>query len=414
MLGRIAYPVVLTQPFADVLQDYSSRTPITADFEGCVGKCEMTVRAAGFSVDCQPPTRVPANYSVPPPLADGGLPPSAYDPQPIFTVNFTWSAGVRTNYAESSSDKVPPTPENLLLLVGYTETASCAGSFITKTCTLREAVVDYQLSLVNRTVTLANPDVNLNVISMGNSTPEVAGYNAGENITLGGFALAGKDLFSSNTSLGFVGAAGLWEVAGFNTFASRYIVNPQYSLNCQFSWRDPTNDILVALHEIMFRAALKAASLADSVFIQNEQGNKTFWSKQTLQAKQMSVQNVYSSHFVYLYGALGLVTLGALSVLPTFNGFWHLGRTVTMSPIETAKAFNAPMLSNQPSHSNAKIEQLIKNVGGRRVRYGEVTVSIPEYSRGVAGGRRTVIEKTLEMAHPDRVTRPRKGTKFDA
>lgn len=63
---------------------------------------------------------------------------------------------------------------------------------------------------------------------MGNSTPEIHGYLPGEDITLGGFALASTDLFSSNTSLRFVGAVGLWELAGFNTFVSRYIVDPQY------------------------------------------------------------------------------------------------------------------------------------------------------------------------------------------
>ena len=211
MLGRIEYPVVLTQPFAEVLQEYSSRTPITTDFEGCVGKCETVIRAAGFSIDCQPPTKASADYNEPTPLPNGRQPPSASEPRPIFTVTFTWSPGV-DKYPGSTSNTLSPAPEHLLLSVASTDTANCTGSFVTKTCTLREAVVDYQLSLFNNTVVLTNPNVNLNVVSMGNSTPEIHGYLPGEDITLGGCALAGTDLFSSNTSLRFVGAAGLWEL----------------------------------------------------------------------------------------------------------------------------------------------------------------------------------------------------------
>lgn len=170
----------------------------------------------------------------------------------------------------------------------------------------------------------------------------------------------------------------------------------------------------MVLYEIMFRTALKAKGLAYSVLVQNEQENKTFLSKQTLQAKQMSVQNAYSSHFGYLYGALALIALGILSVLPTFDGFWHLSRTVTLSPLETAKAFDPPMLSNQPSHSNAKVEHLMKNTGGRTIRYGEVTVSVAANPHGVAGTGVTRAERTLEMAQPEYVIRPRKGTNFDA
>lgn len=423
MLGRVEYPVALTTPFADVMQDYSRRAPITTDFEGCMGKCSTVIQAAGFSIDCQPPVRTPVDYEPEMPLSNGSFPSSAFDPQPLFSVDLTWSSGVDEDIIrlEGRPTNAESVPEQVILSVGYSDTADCKGSFVTKNCTLTESIVDYQLSLVNNTVTLNNPDINLHVVSKGNSTPDImGGYMPGENITLGGFALAGADLFTSNTSLRFVGAAGMWQVEGFNTFASQYIVNATYLGNCQFGWKDPTDDILSALHEIMFRTALKASNAADSVFVQNGQGNHTFHTKQTLQATQTSVQNVFLSHFGYLGGALAVMTLGVLSVLPTFNGWWHLGRPMTLSPIETAKAFNAPILSTQPSHSNASVRQLMKDVGAREVRYGEVTVAARLYSNGEKGasmtriGRKPVGGRRLEMAHPDGVIRPRKGAKFDA
>lgn len=421
MLGRINYPRVLTTPFADVLLEYSRRTPITTNFEGCVGTCETVVQGAGFSIDCQPPTRTPINYNPPTPLKNGSWGPTAFDNQPIFSTNLLWLPGNHAadkNHAPSINSSVP---EQLALSIGYSDTKECAGDFVKKSCTLTEAVVDYQVLLQNKTVSLNNPSVNLHVVSMGNSTPDVSGsYMAGQNTTLGGFALAGTDLFASNTSLRFVGAAGLWEVDLFNSFASQYIISPRYIGHCQFDWRDPTDDILNALHEIMFRTALKAASAADSVFVQNAQGNRTFATKQSVPAKQTGVQNVFLSHYGYLFGALALMTLGILSVIPTFLGWWRLGRPMTLSPLETAKAFNAPFLNQPPSGSNADVDRLIRDVGDRPVKYGEVATVVPAYhnedhgTEMTSNGGNFVAGRRLEMAHPDFVLRPRKGVRFDA
>jgi hypothetical protein len=43
-----------------------------------------------------------------------------------------------------------------------------------------------------------------------------------------------------------------------------------------------------------------------------------------------------------------------------------------MSPVEIAKAFSAHMLYS--SNSNVMADQLLRDVGGRRVRYGSVAV----------------------------------------
>ena len=422
MLGRVGYPKVLTTPFAEVLQDYSHRTPITTDFGGCEGRCETVFQGAGFAVDCHPPTKTPINYNPPTPLKNGSWGPTAFDNQPIFSVELSWSHGLHAvdeNHHPSINSSVP---EQLFLLIGYSDTKECAGSFVTKDCTLTEAVVDYPVVLHNSTVSLNNPTVNLHVVSMGNSTPDVTGgYLPGGNITLGGFALAGTDLFASNTSVRFVGAAGMWEVNMLNTFASQYILTPKYSDNCQFDWRDPTDDILNALHEIMFRTALKAASEADSVFVQNAQGDRTFATKQSVHATQTRVQNVFLSHYGYLSAALAVMTLGVLSVVPTFQGWWKLGRPMTLSPLEMAKAFNAPLLNGQLSRSNADVDRLMRDVGDRPVRYGETVGLVPAYYDGAQGsemanigGTAAAAGRRLEMAHPNTVLRPRKGARYDA
>ncbi len=65
---------------------------------------------------------------------------------------------------------------------------------------------------------------------------------------------------------------------------------------------------------------------------------------------------------VALYGAAFLVT-----TLPLW-AFWELGRTVTMSPVEVAHAFDAQIFKTEGTNLTA--EQLMDSVGRRKVQYG--------------------------------------------
>lgn len=57
------------------------------------------------------------------------------------------------------------------------------------------------------------------------------------------------------------------------------------------------------------------------------------------------------------------------------RNFWHVGRAASMSPLKTAKAFNAPLLRSHDS--NASIDNLLTDVGERPVRYGAISVAEP-------------------------------------
>jgi len=62
-----------------------------------------------------------------------------------------------------------------------------------------------------------------------------------------------------------------------------------------------------------------------------------------------------------------------ISLLPIYYGWWELGRRTTLSPLETAKASGAPTL--REVNDNGTVEQIIRQVGKRRIRYGEILVS---------------------------------------
>ena len=71
--------------------------------------------------------------------------------------------------------------------------------------------------------------------------------------------------------------------------------------------------------------------------------------------------------------------LGRLALLLVFVGWWHVGRTVSMSPMETAKALKAPMLEILDSNEDANM--LLQEVGDRLVRYGAVIASEAQVQR---------------------------------
>jgi hypothetical protein len=62
-----------------------------------------------------------------------------------------------------------------------------------------------------------------------------------------------------------------------------------------------------------------------------------------------------------------LIALACLAILPTYRGWWLLGRLVSLSPLEIAKAFDAPMLRG--IDANGTSSELARAIGDARVRY---------------------------------------------
>lgn len=54
-------------------------------------------------------------------------------------------------------------------------------------------------------------------------------------------------------------------------------------------------------------------------------------------------------------------------------GWWELGRAVSLSPLETAAAFGAPILFQTQNSTEA--QDLLQHSGNKKVRYGDVKVT---------------------------------------
>jgi hypothetical protein len=80
----------------------------------------------------------------------------------------------------------------------------------------------------------------------------------------------------------------------------------------------------------------------------------------------------YRSVWGFMFAAIALMLACVLCVLPSYWRFWELGRKVTLGPIEISSAFQAPVLAHPGLASGGEVDILLKEVGNRRIRYGEV------------------------------------------
>ena len=104
------------------------------------------------------------------------------------------------------------------------------------------------------------------------------------------------------------------------------------SENCTLYWKwsSPTDYLLKAAVEFMFLTALETGS--------NKKATQVFDVMRT------QPWLVFRTDYGYLAGALVAILIPLIGVIFLLWGWWELGRSVSLSPLETAKAFRAPLV----------------------------------------------------------------------
>ena len=83
---------------------------------------------------------------------------------------------------------------------------------------------------------------------------------------------------------------------------------------------------------------------------------------------------VYQTHAGWLAGGFAVVALSCLAILPSYWGWWLLGRLVTTSPLDVAMAFDAPLLRD--ADPNGTADKPLRVVGYKHVRYGVAPLTL--------------------------------------
>ncbi|KAG9253679.1 uncharacterized protein F5Z01DRAFT_623812 [Emericellopsis atlantica] len=319
----------LSGNFSQVVMAYSNNEPISLDLQGCKGSCTGTLVAAGFDVSCKTKD---TEYS----LEDmqGG------DRVTVGTIS------VKADGIGS--------PGILNISTAYKPSTDKKGNLVTTNCTLHSAQVEYPFQYANGTLTLEGTissvdDIANRTTALTYYDPEAAGMTRFPS-TLGGIAYAIDSIYASDVDLYNSGSLA---IMGTGPMQYTYMNSSDDSLGtADVTWTDPTPAVLEAIRELTFRTAL---AFSDSS------------AEQSIDGSQLRTTTKYALHVEWMAGALAILVLGELAVFFLYSGFWLLGRPVSMSPLETATAFQAPLTAH--ADSNADGNELAKRLGDQSVRY---------------------------------------------
>ncbi|KAL7929509.1 hypothetical protein V8C35DRAFT_315443 [Trichoderma chlorosporum] len=377
----------MTVPMVAAFSAYNSKAPIIHNFTGCNGTCSGAVHAGGFTADCSTNSIVVNVASMVPQGGGPGLQPSQTSMSPF---NVSWTINLDPDGRTASISF-------LAYFVATTSPKTCTlATMIQKQCQLKLATLEYPVQLQGDTLTFTEAIDNLTVVSIQPSAAdldisgEIDDGFMGTQWTTVDFGIAATSIFTSTATYNWAG--GLIQLAMPDVLSNQLVdIDSAGSSGCA-TWTDSTSSMLSAINEMAFRVSLNASNVDYSNTTEPP-------PPQMLTMTQTRDINVFKSDYRYLIASTILSLSFVLLITPTFYGWWLLGRNVSLNPIETAKAFDAALL--QGPGSNAPQDELIRIVGMRRLKLGEVRLD----NQGTA-------ETKIKLVDPAVAFAPRRGTLY--
>ncbi|KAK6007361.1 hypothetical protein QM012_004175 [Aureobasidium pullulans] len=407
------------------------------NYSYCNGTCVFDVHGTGFGIDCQS-EEIAMDYGTAVSQESNALSQSDNSSslnvtaqRTLFDVNFQAIYGATGVDGDYSRIQMNLTFTNATATGG--DSASCPGRLTRHSCILRPAIVTYPVTIEDSqssdsTIYVSNMYLGHNTTSYGGqvgywSEALQTYYTADEDMTQymnGTFynsklqqlndysVVAYKDVLedptfftgSTPTVLGGIVEALNRYLAGTSTMRydrGQFFVdqtgaagmlpfnfNRNSSTGCDYQYRDPLDYTILQINSLMFVLAVDPWNV----------NNNNNW---TLTDNFKATQYGSSIHYVtdrrYMWAALATMLVCVLCVLPSYWGYWQLGRDVTLGPFEIANAFRAPVLDH-PAVANAGVKDLIREVGQREVKYGAMV-------HNDASGRLAIAEpEAVRRVHP--------------
>lgn len=341
----------LTKNFSEVMQQYNTRAPIYLNHTDCGDMCEMTVKAFGFCASC-------ITSSPPLPSLVNMTSPKFYD---LFAtgIDILPDAGPIYDYYNAS----------LILNAVYVPTVG-SRTYANKTCILKPSIMSYRIKLSNASVVTLESRWQDNLCYTNLTYQGPTSSSAGWATTLGGIQYAASNLFKSSASVSFGGSVSSVTFTG-NLVSQHLTTDPRGAgagTGDNLAWSDPVDDMINAISEISFRTSLYAA--ADQSLSSTRQNSTYMMVDQTVPYTGSSTHTIYRTNIALMITGVAFSLLGIIGLVPLYIGWWELGREVSMSPLEIAKAFDAPLLRDV--QGNAEQQEIVSRTTGFKVRYGEV------------------------------------------
>ena len=120
------------------------------------------------------------------------------------------------------------------------------------------------------------------------------------------------------------------------------------------------------------KAGLQALKLGENATTESETRDEFLtltsnWTQKLDFQDGLNSVTVYKAQWLYAAAAAALGVISVLSVASLFWGYWELGRSVSLNPLEIALAFDSAMLANV--NSNSCRSQIVSTVGSQKVIY---------------------------------------------
>lgn len=399
--GRGWMEGVMTQPMFSVLNDYNSKSLIKPPMSECRGNCTGFIEAGGLAAQCNS-TTAPAVYLY-------NKPENILKYESPFSISFKLDDPY-------TFERPPPIVADIVYSDKSNET-TCEATRTHRTCHIYSATIRYPVTISQSAINLGDISENSSVVSLQPMNTEESGhvdYGGTDHLfTLGGLYLAADMIFSSNATYRWSGAIGN-QINLQDSMSSQFlnrtsprqdptsgmdtIQNLTWPSACSANWTDPTSFIISSLNTMAFMLSISAAKF-------EYRNTSAPPPRRTWPMQETRLVNVYKIEYSYLFTSIAITLSLVVLIMPTFVGWWELGRSVTLNPIETAKAFEAPLLSGPGS--NAPLKDLIRDAGRRRIKYGDVSV-IEEKTNGLK-----VVRRQLVFREADEVTTPKNGFVYE-
>lgn len=333
----------------------------TYDFmNSCKGVCTATVEGVGFHQE----NNVCPSYTIPYNLPTDSSSNTTAE-STIFSIDIIWNSSAPYTIGMNSLIK---------------SSRDCTGAYIVTNCTLQMAKVKYPVQ-----VRFNDTGEGMFTWSFGEQWPTpshfVSVYYPAEvvevypvvpetnNTIFGGIASALQSYYGSSvimratangTALRYSGLFAQQLPTDYYPGQLDETGNPlpepdrcNTSFTSFFGYSKINDFMLATIRDTLFYSSIYQASLSQT-------------SIQTLtQSPDVISTNEYQILWRYWFGSLAVTLAIILFILPTFYGFWTLARKTTLSPLETARAFHAPVLREAPRHLD--MNGVLKEVGKNNI-----------------------------------------------
>ena len=233
--------------------------------------------------------------------------------------------------------------EKINVITGYSTTTHCAGILNLTACTLESAIGEYQVSVSENKTTLIDPS-GPRIVAIANNTA------VSHRITKQSYGVH-KSTLAASVSMASARVGCLMQVLSLNgtlqvaylgyNKAVQWIIQDKTAVEshngaCE-TYRDPLSDVMASLNTAMVYNGAFAAKASRDDLRGNLDPDLLDSVNTTVIGQVIGQHNVFHSNYWWFFGAVVVELVCILTLIPTYWGWWRLGRGFSFSPLEIAQ-----------------------------------------------------------------------------